>query len=143
MEENEVFDYHEVRAQYPSLIHRVKAAFIDVFVILLGAYGFSDLFVYLGGVPDNIRLMSFIFLFGFYEPLGICFFGNTIGQNSIGICVRRESNEKKKITIISALLRYALKILLSWVSFLTMGKNLKKKALHDMVVGSVVVFAKK
>ena len=127
--------------KYPDLILRIKAAFIDGFLVFLFAYGLSDILLSFESVPNSVRVAAIVFLFTLYDPISISVFGRTIGQNAMGIRVKREDDEDKNISFPSALLRYILKAVLGWISFLTIGKSLKKKAIHDSAVHSVVVFA--
>jgi uncharacterized RDD family membrane protein YckC len=60
----------------------------------------------------------------------------------LGIRVKRESNEQKNILFPLAIPRYIVKVLLGWVSLLTVSGSKKRKAIHDFLVGSVVVYAK-
>ena len=126
--------------EYPSLLLRVKGAFADVIVMIIFMYGASEFFLLFEEVSESIRMSAFIFIFVLYDPLFISLFGGTIGHNFIGLKVKQESNELKNISFPSALLRFIIKSTLGWISFLTMGGNKKKKAIHDIAVNSVVIY---
>lgn len=126
--------------EYPSLLKRTKAAFVDVIVIMLFMYGISDLFSMFEHVPGSIRMSSFIFIFFLYDPIFVSLFGGTLGHRFIGIRVKRENNELKNISFPAAFLRFLIKSTLGWFSFLTMSGNKKKKAVHDHAVNSVIIF---
>lgn len=58
----------------------------------------------------------------------------------MGLRVKNESNEEKNILFHKAILRYLVKSSLGWISLLTVSGNKKKKAIHDKVAGSVVIY---
>lgn len=125
--------------KYGKLISRVKAIFIDVLVLAGLGLAATKIFSMFGEVSDNTRLATFIFIFVLYDPIFTSTVGGTIGHFFIGLRVRREKDENKKIILPLAIVRFILKDLLGWISLLTVSGNKKKKALHDLVVGSVVV----
>jgi uncharacterized RDD family membrane protein YckC len=59
----------------------------------------------------------------------------------LGIRVKRESNEMKNILFTLAILRFVVKASLGLISLLTISGNNNGKAIHDYLVGSVVVYA--
>lgn len=61
----------------------------------------------------------------------------------MGLPVKKESAEDENIHFLAALLRFATKTLLGWISLLTITGNKRKRAMHDMISGSVVVFKTK
>jgi uncharacterized RDD family membrane protein YckC len=75
-----------------------------------------------------------------YEPLCVAF-GCTFGQYVVGIRVRQDGNYHRPIHFGQAILWYACKILLGWLSFLTIRANPRKRATHDLAAGSVVIKA--
>ena len=68
-------------------------------------------------------------------------FGCTFGHLLLGIRVRKEIDETQNVFFPFAVFRYILKVLLGWISLLTVSGNPKRKAIHDYLVGSVVVFS--
>ncbi len=127
---------------YPGVSDRVKAIMADVIVIVVFMIVASYIFSLFESVPDYARIIAFIFIFLLYDPLFTSIFGGTIGHMMIGIRVKKESNEKKNILFPLAILRYIVKAFLGWISLLTVLGNKKRKAIHDYLVGSVVVYAK-
>ena len=123
---------------YPGIFLRVKAIFLDSIVLVVMLYAASYL------LPDNaatpLRILVFGVIFLLYDPLLTSVFGGTVGHMVMGIAVKQEKDESKNIIFPLAVVRYLLKTALGWVSLLTVGSNARRKALHDMVVGSVVVF---
>jgi uncharacterized RDD family membrane protein YckC len=114
----------------------------DGIVVVVYMFVASYIFSLFESVPDNARIIAFVFIFLLYDPIFTSLFGGTIGHMMLGIRVKRESDEQKNILFHKAILRYLVKVLLGWVSLLTVSGNKKRKAIHDFLVGSVVVYAK-
>lgn len=127
---------------YPRVFERVKALMTDFLVIIILMFVATYIFSLSESISDNARIIAFVFIFLMYEPLFISIFGGTIGHFIIGIRVKRESNENKNILFPLAILRYIFKTLLGWISLLTVSGNKKGKAIHDILVGSIVVYVK-
>ncbi len=125
--------------EYPTLVKRIKAAITDSIIIIIFMFVISDLFSSFESVPKELRIFAFVFIFILYDPIGTSFFGGTIGHKMVGIRVKRESNEQKNILFLLAIIRFIIKALLGWLSFLTIGTSVKRMAIHDIVVKSVVV----
>lgn len=138
MEENQIIATRE----YPGVATRVRAIIVDAVIVIIFMVTASYLFSLVENVPDNVRIGTFIFIFILYDPLFTSFLGGTIGHMIIGIRVKKESNEQKNIFFHEAIIRYLVKSSLGWISLLTVTGHKKKKAIHDHVVGSVVVYAK-
>ncbi|WP_347156587.1 RDD family protein [Pontibacter chitinilyticus] len=126
---------------YPGVFDRAKAIVVDGVVIVIFMFVISYIFSLFSSVPDNARIIAFIFIFFLYDPIFISLFGGTIGHLLIGIRVKRESNEQKNLLFPVAILRYIVKVFLGWISLLTITGNKKGKAIHDYLVDSVVVYA--
>ena len=127
---------------YPGVSNRVKAVVADSVVIIAFMFIVTYSFEYFENVPDNARIIAFIFIFILYDPIFTSVFGGTIGHLTNGLNVKRETNENKKIIFPLAVIRFIVKVLLGWVSLLTVSGNKKGKAIHDSLVGSVVIFKK-
>jgi uncharacterized RDD family membrane protein YckC len=125
---------------YPRLLDRVKAVFIDAIGILLLMVAVSAIFSGIEAVSDNVRIAAFIFIFWLYDPLFTSIFGGTIGHMIVGIRVKKERNEASNISFFHALFRFVFKSMLGWISLLTVTNNKKRKAIHDSIAGSVVVY---
>ncbi|PWS27411.1 RDD family protein [Pedobacter yonginense] len=124
--------------KYPNLLQRLQSTFIDTLLIILLMVIFSNLLDRFENVPDWIRIALFISIFFAYEPL-LLTFGCTLGNYVKGIRVRKYSNPTEKINIFQALVRYPFKAVLGWVSFLTIHTNEERRAIHDLVSGSVMI----
>jgi uncharacterized RDD family membrane protein YckC len=125
---------------YPSLTDRIKSSVIDIlFVIFLMSIiaPFLDIFT---EVPDELRAVLFIFLFFIYEPLAHTL-GFTLGNYIMGLRVRKSRNKNATINLFQAYLRFTIKSVLGWISFFTIHSNKKRKAMHDIVSDTVVIYA--
>lgn len=89
-------------------------------------------------VPDWIRIVMFAGLFLAYEPLCTSL-GCTLGNYIKGIRVRKHSDTTRRINIFQAITRYIIKVLLGWISFLTIHTNPKRRAIHDLACGSIMI----
>lgn len=127
---------------YPPLIKRVQSLIIDQVFIILCMFIFAFL---LGNSNEEstgtLRGVLFISLFLIYEPVCMTF-GCTIGNYASGIRVRKFKDEARHINIFQSYIRFIIKILLGIISFFSVTFNKSKRAMHDMVAGSVVIYAK-
>ena len=123
---------------YPALIKRVQSIFIDTVFIVGLMFAFSAILSSFEHVPDWLRMSVFILIWVVYEPLCVTL-GCTVGNYIIGLRVRNNSNINERIDIIRAVIRYGLKVMLGWISFVTIHSNDKKRAIHDLAVGSVMI----
>lgn len=124
--------------KYPQLTDRIQSTFIDTFLIVILMFAFASILDNFENVPDWVRMAMFLGLFVAYEPLCTTL-GATLGNYLKGIRVRKDSDQTKRINIFQAIIRYPVKILLGWVSFLTIHSNPKRRAIHDLVSGSVMI----
>lgn len=148
MNENETIEIADEKNQapineYANLTDRYKAIVFDVGIMIMSLMFFSYVFSYFEVESDNLRMYLFFFIFIFYEPVFISLFGSTIGQGMFNITVRKESDESKKINFPLAFWRFLFKAALGVISLLTVGSHPKRKAIHDQVAGTVVIYKKK
>lgn len=128
---------------YAGVSDRVKAVLADSIIIFLLLVITTYIFSTVEQVSDRARIIAFTFVFVLYDPICTSMLGGTLGHLMQGIIVRRESEPEKKISFSRAVLRFFIKALLGWVSLLTISGNMKGKALHDMLLGSVVLYKAK
>jgi uncharacterized RDD family membrane protein YckC len=64
---------------------------------------------------------------------------STLGQKITGIRVR-SLEDNHNISLIRAYVRIVVKLFLGIISFFTIPFSKKKRAIHDMAVGSLVAF---
>jgi uncharacterized RDD family membrane protein YckC len=124
--------------KYPQLIDRIQSTFIDTLVIVVLMFLWATILERIPDPPDWLRMTMFFVIWGAYEPICTSC-GFTLGNYIKGLRVRRYSNPEKKINIFQALIRYVFKIALGWVSFLTISSNPERRAIHDIVCGSVMI----
>jgi uncharacterized RDD family membrane protein YckC len=91
-------------------------------------------------VPDWVIMVLFASIFLLYEPLCMSY-GCTIGNYIKKIRVRSIKDTSKRINIFQSVIRYILKVLLGWVSFLTIHSTDGKRAIHDLASGSIMIKA--
>jgi len=129
--------------QYANLPERVKAAFIDSIILILLMYMCSEIFALFESVSNAWRISASIFIFILYDPIFTSTFGGTIGHSFINIAIKKEDSPEQNISFFTALLRFIFKAVLGWVSLLTTTGNDKRKAIHDYVAKSIVIYIKK
>ncbi|MGQ8338976.1 RDD family protein [Sunxiuqinia sp. A32] len=125
---------------YPGVSTRVKAVVTDSIILVVFMVGVATLFESIKNVPDVARIIAFVFIFLLYDPLLTSILGGTIGHMIFGIRVKRETNQNKNILFPLAVIRYVIKVSLGWISLLTVSGNKKAKAIHDILVKSVVIY---
>lgn len=130
-----------VERKIPGIIERVKAIVTDSIVMILFIILITYFFSLFNSVPDKARMIAFVFVFVLYDPLFTSIFGGTIGHMLLGLRVKRESDEMKNILFPLAILRFIVKALLGIISLITVSGNKKGKAIHDYLVGSIVIYA--
>jgi uncharacterized RDD family membrane protein YckC len=124
--------------RYPPLIQRYLSTVIDGFVLLFVMVAVS---VGLQGSDPTlrgVRIALVLGTFATYEPV-LTSTAMTLGQLVTGIRVRHYDVPYERISIAQAYVRWVVKMLLGWFSFLTMGFNRERRAVHDLAARSVVV----
>lgn len=124
--------------KYPQLTDRIQSTFIDTILIVILMFAFASILDKFDNVPDWVRMVMFAGIFIAYEPLCMTL-GSTLGNYLKGIRVRKNSDPTKSINILQAIIRYPVKVLLGWISFLTINSNPKRRAIHDLVSGTVMI----
>lgn len=129
------------KERYPGILDRVKAMMTDGIMVLVLSLGVTYFFSLFEDVPNNAKIIAFVFIFVLYDPIFTSICGGTVGHMLIGIRVKREVNENKNVLFPLAILRFIVKVLLGFISLLTVTNTKKRKAIHDYIVGSVVIYA--
>jgi uncharacterized RDD family membrane protein YckC len=127
-----------MQPHYPSLTDRIQSIFIDGIFICALMFFFSWILDKFATVPDWTRIALFFGIWAIYEPL-LVVFGCTLGQYAKGLRVKDHSNTDRRIGVFASLIRYVLKTALGWLSFLTITGNKERRAIHDLISGSVVI----
>ena len=125
---------------FPSLVTRVKALMIDL-VVILCIFSLASLIIdKFDQTPIFVRVLIFIFCIYLYEPLLITLYGGTIGHHLVKIGIRKVNHPEKKINLLQASVRFITKYIFGWLSFITVTFNRRKRAIHDMVSRSIVLY---
>jgi len=124
--------------QYCTLTDRLKAMLIDAFCMMMVMLLFSTLLDEINRPLVLARVIMFMAIWVLYEPICIAY-GCTIGQYLMHIRVRSIRDTTKHIHIILSYMRYIIKFVLGWLSFLSIAFNQQRQAIHDMAVESVVI----
>ena len=124
--------------EYPLLGDRVQSTFIDTILIVVIMFAFASILDKYENVPTWVRIVLFVGLWGIYEPLCTTF-GATLGNYIKKIRVRKIGKYSSRINFFQAIIRYLLKIVLGWISFLTIHFNKERRAIHDFAAGSVMI----
>lgn len=82
--------------------------------------------------------MLFVMFF-LYEPILIGLAGGTIGHYLMKLRVKQAGDHSKNILLPLCFFRSLVKATLNWISFLTMGFNTQRRAIHDFASGAVVI----
>ena len=75
--------------QIPGVLERVKAIVTDSLVMVILIMVFTYVFSLFTNVPDNLKVIAFVFVFILYDPIFTSAFGGTIGHMMLGIIVKR------------------------------------------------------
>jgi uncharacterized RDD family membrane protein YckC len=115
---------------------RVVAIFFDYILIFFALIFISTTLT--DSTPPLIRvvLMGLILI---YEPIVYSLFGCTFGAYILKFRVRKSENPSEKINFLMAVIRLIVKILLGWISYLTLTSDPMRRAIHDQAAGSVVI----
>jgi uncharacterized membrane protein YeaQ/YmgE (transglycosylase-associated protein family) len=128
--------------EYPDLKTRVQSIFIDtvLMIILMFLAGWILDKINPGQEEEDgwVRALIFISIWGIYEPVAMTI-GCTLGNYLMKIRARRFDNVERKINLFQAYARFIVKMLLGWLSFLTISMNNERRAIHDFAGGSVMI----
>jgi uncharacterized RDD family membrane protein YckC len=124
--------------KYPKLLDRIKTNLIDTVFLIFLAYIFSIIFDSMLVVDPMYRIIACVFVFYLYEPIFVVI-GCTFGQYAMGLRVRKQDEPNQKINIFQSIIRFTVKILLGLPSFFTISSDKKHRAIHDMVVKSMMI----
>ncbi len=122
---------------YPRLIKRVRAVLIDS--ILLPVAAMTTLIagdaMGVSGMSGKILLIALpLFIL---EPVMLSLTGGTVGHHLMGIKVSRK-NGTGNINIAAATIRFIVKFLFGWFSFIPVLATRKHQAIHDLIARSIV-----
>ena len=112
---------------FSLLIQRVKAFVIDWALLLVTMFVLGYFLAQFNEDLTILRTFLFLLLLFFYEPLMITFSGATLGQHTIGFLMIRNNDLKGRVPFISSFVRFIVKILLGWLSFITISASEKRE----------------
>jgi uncharacterized RDD family membrane protein YckC len=124
--------------EYPSLRRRFLGITIDSLVIITVFIISGQLFDLIGDVSGYIRGFIFIFMFFLYDPAMVSFSGGTLGHRLMRMKVT-DIDTGRNLPIYKAIIRFVVKALLGWISFLAVSFNPSKRAIHDIASNAIMV----
>lgn len=124
---------------FPSVMRRVQALFVD-FWIIIGLVALFDKAMLSGweGHLIGLKIILFFIIAFVYDPM-LSITGGTIGQRTMGMKIRCFDDPHKKINFAQAYFRSFMKILLGWISFLSVSIDPFRRAMHDKASNTVVL----
>lgn len=122
---------------YPTVLDRIKSSLIDSIVLIAVIWLVSDTLNSFLTVPNWIKMLLFSLMF-LYEPICTTI-GGTLGNHKMEIRVRKSSDEEKRINLFQAIVRFILKVIFGWLSFLTIFFSKKSRTIHDIIAGTVMI----
>lgn len=133
-----ILNYNPVKLnkQIATLLDRTKASMIDTLILIVVTFMIAEILSNFENVPTWIRVTLFIPIV-MYEPVCITL-GATLGNLIMNIRIRRSSDDSKKLNILRSLIRFFLKLIFGWISYVTVFKNPRKRELHDLISGASV-----
>ena len=139
-----IYNAHEHKLQYPqsllpSLVVRIKAVFIDLVILLLVFAVTSVIMDAVENVSPFIKGSIAVFMLYLYDPVFTAFTAGTIGHKIMKLKIKRLKDSDKNISLFAALLRFLVKGTLGWISFFTVTGNANKRAIHDLISGSIML----
>jgi uncharacterized RDD family membrane protein YckC len=87
---------------------------------------------------NAVRILLFFVPWAIYEPLATTL-GSTLGNYISGIRVRNFKNIQMKINFFQSFTRFIIKVLFGWLSIITILTNKRRRALHDLASGSIMI----
>ena len=88
----------------------------------------------------QVRTAVILLVYFLYEPV-LTATATTLGQKLFGVRVRDEKT-LQRISFLRAFPRALIKFFLGWISLLVVPSSKNRQAIHDMAVGSVVIYVK-
>lgn len=141
--DQQLITQQEIPVEYPLLAERFKAMLVDAFLILFAMVLVSLLFSVFENAPGFVRGAVFILLIFLYDPLFVSFGGGTIGHRAMGLKVKSHSDRNRNVFLPLAILRFIVRWFLGWISFVTMISDKEKRAIHDLLCNSIVLYREK
>jgi len=123
---------------YPRLIKRVRAVLIDSVLLPVAIVATLIIGDALGVTHMFAKAMLFVVPVLVLDPALVAFTGGTVGHHLMKIRITRLDGTGN-INILAASVRFVVKVLLGWLSFVFVLTTKKHQAVHDLVARSLVV----
>lgn len=123
---------------YPRLIRRIRAVLVDSVLVPISVFGSLILGDALGVSHVYGKVLLALLPVFVLEPGLVAFTGGTVGHHLFKLRVARIDGQSN-INIFAATLRFVVKLLLGWLSFIFVLTTTKHQAVHDLLARSVVV----
>lgn len=124
--------------RYPHIARRYVASLIDAWLVM--TFGFVLAGLLRSDATASFRALVFVLVLLLYEPV-LTSRRCTLGQRLMGVRVRDNRNWSR-IGIPRAYLRIVIKLVLGWISFVTVFMTAHRRGVHDLAANSVVLSAK-
>jgi len=126
--------------QYPGFWRRFRALCIDGLLLSIAGVGTIILLSALGVENGPIDMAAALLVVLMLEPVMVATLGGTIGHRLQAMRVRRVDADVR-LSLWAASLRFLLRNMLGVLSVPLMMATRQRQGLHDLLSGSVVVFA--
>jgi uncharacterized RDD family membrane protein YckC len=120
--------------RYPSVVRRYIASVVDMSTVIFLIYLIVQVTGNLGSVGNACL---FVGVLSCYEPIATVYYA-TLGQLLMRFRVRRAS-DLSQLDLSMAWTRAFFKYPLGFISFLSIPVHKEKKALHDLIAGTIVI----
>ena len=128
-------------AFYPRLVRRVRAYLIDQMILLALLAAWLLLLPWMEGFTSAQKIFVLIAPIWLAEPCLVSLTGATIGHHLMRLRIR-DARADRNLGFVRATLRAVLRLMLGWLSVLFILVTRRRQALHDVLLGSVVVIAR-
>ncbi|MCP4271564.1 MAG: RDD family protein [Gammaproteobacteria bacterium] len=123
---------------YSRLVRRIRAVLIDSAIAILVLYSWWMTLPLFDDHSTFIKLAYPFIIWVVLDPIMVSRAGYTPGHYVMGLMVQ-DAGTAKNIGLLRAILRSLLRTLTGWWSFIFVLTTNKHQALHDLLVGTVVV----
>ncbi|MCP4325866.1 MAG: RDD family protein [Alteromonadales bacterium] len=123
---------------YARLIRRIRAVLIDSVIAIFVIYSWWMTLPLFDDYSTFIKLVYPFIIWVVLDPIMVSRAGYTPGHYVMGLMVQ-DAGAAKNIGLLRAILRSLLRSLTGWWSFIFVLTTNKHQALHDLLVGTVVV----
>jgi uncharacterized RDD family membrane protein YckC len=119
----------DAEIEYPRLLARLQSNFIDSLLIVAVMFAFAGVVGNNETIPGWVKGVTFFSFWLLYDPI-LTALGGTLG---------RVEDYTRKISFGNALIRFVVKVLFGWWSFIAIHFNKERRALHDLAAGTIVL----